>query len=237
MSTVAIDGGLSRAPGLVTAFYESLVGKKAVMAVTGFILFGYVLVHMLANLQIFLPTPAGGTPALDRYALQLRVFPPVLWGARVVLLAAVVLHIIAAVQLSWLNKLESRTTRYVKYTPQASSYASRTMWWSGPIIFFYVIYHLLDLTFGRWNPNFEEGHVRHNVIASFQNPWVAGFYVVANVLLAIHLYHGVWSMCQTVGISHPRYTPILKTASAIFAVAIGVGFCAVPIAVLAGIVT
>ncbi|HEV2234257.1 MAG TPA: succinate dehydrogenase cytochrome b subunit, partial [Terriglobia bacterium] len=149
---------------------------------------------------------------------------------------SVIMHIVAAVQLARLNKLEARTSRYVKYTPIASNYASRTMIWSGPIIFFYIIYHLLDLTFGKVNPNFEPGMVYHNLVASFQQPVVAVFYIVANIFLAMHIYHGVWSMCQTLGISHPKYTPLLKRASAVFAIAIGTGFCSVPLAVLAGVV-
>jgi succinate dehydrogenase / fumarate reductase, cytochrome b subunit len=227
-----LNRGLNRA----YTFYESVIGKKIVMAVTGFILFGYVLVHMLANLQVFLPPGPDGIPRLDHYAQQLRAVPPLLWGARLVLLASVILHIVAAVQLTWLNKFKARASRYVKYTASASNYASRTMIWSGPIIIFYVIYHLLDLTLGKVNPQFEEGRVFHNVVASFQNPLVALFYVVANVLLAIHLYHGVWSMFQTLGVSHPRHNLLLKRASAVFAVGIGVGFCVVPLAVLMGIV-
>jgi succinate dehydrogenase / fumarate reductase cytochrome b subunit len=232
MSTIALNGGLSRA----TAFYDSVIGKKVVMAVTGLILFGYVLAHMLGNLQVFLPPGPDGVPRLDHYAQQLRAVPPLLWGARLVLLAALILHIVAACQLTWLNKFEARTSRYVKFAPTASNYASRTMVWSGPIIFFYVIYHLLDLTFGTVNPHFEEGKVFHNVVASFQNPVVAVFYIVANVLLAMHLYHGVWSMFQTLGVSHPRHNALLKKASVVFAVGIGMGFCAVPLAVMTGIV-
>jgi succinate dehydrogenase / fumarate reductase cytochrome b subunit len=232
VSTATANGELGR----VTGFYSSVVGKKMVMAVTGFILFGFIVVHMVANLQVFLPVNANGVPPLDAYAEHLRALPPLLWGTRVVLLAAVILHILAAVQLWWLNKFEARKHGYVKYEPIASNYASRTMVWSGPIIFFYVIYHLLDFTFGVVNPGYEPGHVFRNVVASFQHPVVAGFYIVANICLAFHLYHGIWSMCQTVGLSHPRYTPWLKHASAVFAIVIGVGFCSVPIAVLAGLV-
>jgi succinate dehydrogenase cytochrome b subunit len=232
LSTTTLNGGLGR----VAAFYDSVIGKKAVMAVTGFILFGFVLVHMLANLQVFLPVNVNGIPPLDAYAEHLRALPPLLWGSRVVLLAAVILHIIAAWQLTLLNQFQARDAGYVKKASVASNYASRTMIWSGPIIFFYVIYHLLDFTFGKVNPDFQPGHVYHNVVASFQHPAIAGFYVVANICLAFHLYHGVWSMFQTLGIAHPRYTPLLKKASAVFAIVIGVGFCSVPLAVLAGLV-
>ena len=232
MSTTTLNGPAARD---VTGFYESVIGKKIVMAVTGVILLGFILVHMLANLQAFLPVSATGVRPLDAYAEHLRALPPLLWGSRVVLLAAVILHIVAAWQLTILNRFRARGSRYVKYEPIASNYASRTMIWSGPIIFFYVIYHLLDFTFGTVNPNFEPGRVYHNVVASFQHPAVAVFYVVANVALAFHLYHGAWSMCQTVGIAHPRYTPFLKGASAVFAIVVGVGFCSVPLAVMAGL--
>lgn len=232
MSSVALNGGLNR----VAAFYESVIGKKVVMAVTGFILFGFVLSHMLANLQVFLPVGADGIPPLDKYAEHLRDIPPLLWGARVVLVVSVIFHIVAAWQLTVLNKFQARDSRYIKQTAIASNYASRTMVWSGPIIFFYIIYHLLDMTFGTVHPDFQPGRVFHNVVTGFQNPVVAAFYIVANILLAFHLYHGVWSMFQTLGVSHPRYTPILKKASAVFAVLIGAGFCSVPIAVLIGIV-
>jgi succinate dehydrogenase / fumarate reductase cytochrome b subunit len=232
VSTTTFNGSLGR----VTGFYESVIGKKIVMAVTGVILFGFILVHMLANLQVFLPVNANGVPPLDAYAEHLRALPPLLWGTRVILLAAVILHILAAWQLTVLNKFQARKSGYVKYQPVASNYASRTMIWSGPIIFFYVIYHLLDFTFGEVNPNFEPGRVYHNVVASFQHPAIAIFYIVANVCLAFHLYHGIWSMCQTVGIAHPRYTPVIKAASAVFAVVIGVGFCSVPLAVVTGLI-
>ncbi len=231
MSTVAVNGSLDRA----AAFYGSSIGKKMVMAITGFILFGFVLVHMVANLQVFLPAGPDGIHAIDRYAEHLRVFPPLLWTARMVLLASLILHIVAAWQVSVLNKFGARTSRYVKQTAIASSYASRTMVWSGPIVFFYVIYHLLQFTFGTVQPGFEPGHVYHNVILGFQNPVIAIFYIIANILLAMHLYHGVWSMFQSLGISHPRYTPILKKASVVFGVVIGIGFCSVPLAVMTGI--
>ena len=153
LSATTVNGGLGR----VSGFYDSVIGKKVVMAVTGFILFGFILVHMLANLQIFLPPGAAGIPPLDAYAEHLRALPPLLWGSRVVLLASVILHILAAWQLTVLNKFGARKTNYSTYKPIASNYASRTMIWSGPIIFFYVIYHLLDFTIGTVNPNFEVG--------------------------------------------------------------------------------
>jgi succinate dehydrogenase cytochrome b subunit len=234
VSATTLTPNTTRESSAPTTFWGTVVGKKAVMAVTGVMLFGFVLVHMVANLQIFLPVNANGVRPLDAYAEHLRALPPLLWGTRLVLLAAVILHVLAAWQLWLLNQFEARKKGYVKYKPIASNYASRTMVWSGPIIFFYVIYHLLDFTFGNVNPNFEPGHVYHNVIASFQHPAVAIFYVIANVCLAFHLYHGIWSMFQSLGLAHPAYTPWIKKTSAVFAIVIGIGFCSVPIAVLAG---
>jgi succinate dehydrogenase / fumarate reductase cytochrome b subunit len=232
MSTVALNGGLNRA----VTFWDSVLGKKVVMAVTGAILFGFILVHMLANLQVFLPAGPDGIPLLDRYSEHLRALPPLLWGSRLILLLSAILHIVAAWQLTVLDRFQSRPSRYVRYKPIGSSYASRTMVWSGPIIFFYVIYHLLDLTFGKVRGEFVHGAVFHNVVTGFQHPAVTIFYIIANILVALHVYHGFWSMFQTLGIAHPRYTPILKKASAVFAIAIGIGFCAVPLGVMTGIV-
>ncbi|MCC7153455.1 MAG: succinate dehydrogenase cytochrome b subunit [Bryobacterales bacterium] len=234
MSTMAVGGGLTRS----ASFYDSVIGKKAVMAITGFILFGFVLVHMAGNLQVFLPVHANGVHPLDEYGAKLRAMPPLLWGARIVLLVAVILHFVAAIQLSLLNKRQARPQRYVKLAPIVSTYASRTMIWGGLVIFFYVIYHLLHLTIGARfvNPTFEEGHVYQNLVSGLQNPVVAIFYMIANIVLAIHLYHGIWSMFQSLGIAHPRYTPILKRVSAVLAWVIGIGFCSVPLAVLTGFV-
>lgn len=234
MSTMAVSGGLSRP----ASFYDSVIGKKVVMAVTGFILFGFVLVHMAGNLQVFLPVHANGIHPLDEYGAKLRAVPPLLWGVRIVLLVAVILHIVAAIQLSLLNKTQARPRRYIKHASIASTYASRTMLWGGLVVLFYVIYHLLHLTVGARavHPSFQEGHVYENLVSGFQNPAVAIFYMIANILLAVHLYHGVWSMFQSMGISHPRYTPVLKRAAAVFAWVVGIGFCIVPLAVLTGFV-
>jgi succinate dehydrogenase / fumarate reductase cytochrome b subunit len=115
-----------------------------------------------------------------------------------------------------------------------SSYASRTMYWSGPIILAFVIYHLLDFTFGKVNPHFEPGNVYGNVVASFQVIPVAAFYIIAMLLLCLHLYHGLWSMFQSLGIAHPRWTPLLRRGAAVVAILIAAGNISIPVAVLAG---
>jgi succinate dehydrogenase / fumarate reductase, cytochrome b subunit len=210
--------------------WDSTNGKKAVMAVSGFILFLFVLGHMLGNLQVF-----EGPAQFNRYAQLLRILPEGLWAVRIILIIMVILHIVAAVQLA-LRKRAARPIGYAKRKPVGSTYASRTMYWSGPIILAFVIYHLLDLTTGNLNPSFIEGDVYHNVVASFSNPIVSAWYIFAMVLLALHLRHGVWSMFNSLGLSRPRYTAMLRRAATFFAVLIFLGFISVPIGVLTGVV-
>ena len=222
----------------VVRFYEAPIGKKAVMAITGVLLFGYVVAHLLGNLQIYSSDP----DQINRYAAFLHnpANAGLLWGARVVLLAAVVLHIVSSIQL-WNLKREARPVAYVKKDDAATSYASRTMMWSGPIVAAFVIFHVLHLTVGAVvplqdiNSDPTTPDVRMNVITGFQNPAIAGFYILAMILLCMHLYHGLWSMFQSLGISHPRYTPKLKTGAAMVAILIAIGNCSIPIAVMAGL--
>ncbi|HNY39786.1 MAG TPA: succinate dehydrogenase cytochrome b subunit, partial [Bryobacteraceae bacterium] len=154
------------------------------------------------------------------------------WG---ILLLCVGLHIAMAIQLTLL-KWEARPNAYVKKAAIASSYAARTMIWSGPIVGCFLIFHLLHFTTGQAHPEFVKGDVYRNVVIGFQNPAAALFYMVANILLAIHLYHGVWSMFQSLGVAHPRYTPILKTVAKTYGYIIGIGNVSMPLAVLAGLV-
>jgi succinate dehydrogenase cytochrome b subunit len=231
MSTIAINP-VNR----VVRFYEAPIGKKVIMAVTGVILFGYVVAHLLGNLQIF-----GNPDQINIYAAFLHnpANAGLLWGARGALLVAVILHIVASVQL-WKLKSDARPIAYVKKEDPAASYASRTMMWSGPIVAAFVIFHVLHLTAGAVLPLQEIGpnqpNVRANVIAGFMNPAVSAFYILAMILLCMHLYHGLWSMFQSLGFSHPRYTPKLKKGAAIFAILIAIGNCSIPIAVMAGLV-
>ena len=226
MSSIAASSGLQR----TAAFYDSVIGKKVVMAVTGFVLCGFVLVHMIGNLQLF-----QGPEKLNHYAELLRVSMPLLWTARLILLASVFLHILSAYQL-WRLKQAARPVEYVKKSAIATTYAARTMLYSGPIVLAFLIYHILHFTTGQAHPNFKPGDVYANVVAGFQNPAASLFYMVANIMLATHLYHGVWSMFQTVGVNHPKYTPKLKALAKIYGIVIGVGNVSMPLAVLTGIV-
>lgn len=233
MSAIAVNP-IDRAAG----FYAAPIGKKAVMAITGAMLVGYVVAHMLGNLQIY----SANLTQINSYAgfLHNPNNALLLWGARSVLLLAVILHITASVQL-FLQNRAARPVAYIKKDDVPASYAARTMIWSGPIVAAFVIFHVLHLTVGAVLPLRDVGgnpltpDVRYNVIAGFQNYAVSGFYIFAMILLCMHLYHGVWSMFQSLGISHPRYTRKLKRGAAILAIAIAIGNCSIPIAVMIGL--
>jgi succinate dehydrogenase / fumarate reductase cytochrome b subunit len=216
-------------------FYKSAVGKKAVMAVSGIILFGFVLVHMVGNLKLY-----EGPKLLNSYAGFLRsVGSPaiptsgLLWIARLVLLAAVVLHMWAAWQLTLLNR-QARPAAYTRRDIVHTTYASRTMRWGGIIILLFVVYHLLDLTWGVTNPAYIEKDVYHNVVASFSRWWISLFYIVAQLALGLHLYHGLWSMFQSLGWNHPRFNRWRSGFAHAFAWIITLGNISFPLAVLAG---
>lgn len=228
MSTTAV--GLRRNPAAV--FWNSTNGKKTVMAVTGAILFLFVIGHLAGNLQIF-----EGREKLNAYGRLLHSVGELLWAVRIVLIVAVVLHITATVQLA-LRKKRARPVGYSRREAIASSYASRTMYWSGPIVLAFVIFHLLEFTAGYIHPEsqFIEGDVYHNVVAGFQVWWVSAWYIFSLCLLGLHLRHGIWSMFQSVGFNHPKHTPKLKTAAVVIAVLIVLGYISIPISVLLGIV-
>jgi len=235
MSALAISP-IRRAVG----FYDAPIGKKVVMAVTGLILFGYVIGHLLGNLQIYAPDHG----QINRYAAFLHnpanLVP--LWAIRAFLLAAVILHVIAAVQL-WLQNRAARPDGYVRTTDVPTAYAARTMKWSGVIVGAFIVFHILHLTAGAI-PGLPAGelgpnapNVRANLVQGFLNPWVSGFYILAMILLCMHLYHGLYSMFQSLGFSHPRHTPRIKKGAAVVAILIAAGNISIPLAVLAGIVT
>ena len=226
MSTVIAHPQLMR----VARFYESTIGKKAIMAVTGLILFGFLIAHMLGNLQIFL-----GASVMNHYAETLHGNPPLLWTVRIVLLISVLLHIWASIQLTSIKK-QARPVGYVKRTNVVSSWASRSMMLTGPVIAAFVVFHLLHVTTGTIHPRFVPLHAYENLVTGFVVVPFALIYVVAMVLIGFHLSHGIWSMFQSMGLSHPRYTPAIKKFAAIFSWILVAGFISVPIAVLAGLV-
>jgi succinate dehydrogenase / fumarate reductase, cytochrome b subunit len=232
MSAAAIAGQSVRR----FRFYDTTTGKKTVMAVTGLLMFSFIVGHLAGNLQIF-----EGREKLNHYAVMLRALPAALWGFRIAMLVSVCLHMLATFQL-WQMKRKARPEAYVRKDAIASSYASRTMYWSGPIVAAFIVYHLLHFTFGVVHPNFQEQaglgipDAYDNVVNGFRQIPVALAYVVAICLLGTHLYHGLYSFFQTLGAAHPRYTPIYRRFAIIASVLITLGYISIPIAVMTGLV-
>jgi succinate dehydrogenase / fumarate reductase cytochrome b subunit len=201
------------------------------MAVTGVILFLFVVGHLLGNLQIF-----AGPERLNAYSAFLKGLGEILWAVRVVLLAALILHIVAAVQVSLASK-RARPIPYAVKKNIETGYAARTMIWSGPLIFAYVVYHLAMFTFLVTGPGYSRTDVYRNEVLAFRMPAVTAAYVLAILFLGMHLYHGTWSMVHTLGGSNPRYRFLRRTVAPIVSIAITLGYIAIPVAVLAGLVS
>ncbi len=212
------------------SFLAATVGKKVVMAVTGLILFGFVIVHMLGNLQLY-----AGAEAINAYGLFLHTFlhGAGIWISRAVLLAAVVLHIWAMTSLTLVNR-RARHVGYRQWSARESTYASRSMRWSGVFLLAFIIFHLLHFTTGDVHPDFIPGDVYHNVVTGFQVMPVAVLYIVATLALALHLFHGSWSLFQTLGLNHPRYNRLRNVVCVGLAALVVVGNLSFPVAVLAG---
>lgn len=212
---------------------DSTVGKKALLALSGIVIFGFVIGHMAGNLQIFL-----GPEKFNAYAAMLKGTPPLLWGTRIVLSLSVITHIVMALQLMGRSNA-ARPVKYAKKQNTATSYAALTMKLSGPILLLFILFHLAHLT----APGTGLGQYEHsatdvyaNVVQSFSVPWVVIVYVVAQVLLGLHLYHGAWSLFQTLGLNHPRYEAPKKLVAQGLALLVMVGNISMPICVLLGLV-
>jgi succinate dehydrogenase / fumarate reductase, cytochrome b subunit len=223
--------------------YGTAVGKKYVMAITGIIGIGYIVAHMVGNLKMYMGRESDGVYAIDHYGEFLReLLVPILprtvtlWLLRLVLIVALVLHVHAAWSLTVLN----RRARPVKYQSardyQIANFASRTMRWTGIIVLLFIVWHLLDLTGGQVNPDFVRGEVYRNVDASLSRVPVAALYIVANIALGIHLFHGTWSLFQSMGWSNPRFNRWRRALAVGLATVVVVGNVSFPVAVLAGIV-
>ena len=215
--------------------YRSSLGKKYVMAVTGLLLFLFVIVHMAGNLQVYL-----GKEPMNAYAELLKSRPGLLWTARAGLLVIAVLHIISALQLAAENRA-ARPQPYAEGKPIASL-ASRTILLSGLIIFAFIVYHLMHFTFGVTNPDFmdlRDGD-RHDVygmvVEAFRNPYVSAFYIISMGLLCLHLSHGVSSLFQSLGIRRKSTVAAFNSFARIAAIVIFIGNCSIPISILAGLV-
>jgi succinate dehydrogenase / fumarate reductase, cytochrome b subunit len=220
-------------------FYQSTVGKKVIMAVTGLIGIGYVILHMAGNLQAF-----AGREKINAYSALLHgPGAELLWSLRVVLIVAVVLHVVTATQLTRLARA-TRPVGYKNREPQVSTLASRTMRWGGFLLLAFIIFHLLHLTTrqvdpARWASRMDAAgryDIYGNVVASFRIWWVSAIYLVSMVLLGMHLWHGVWSFGRSLGIAKPSDHPLRRRVAPILAAILWLGFSIVPIAVLAGII-
>jgi succinate dehydrogenase / fumarate reductase, cytochrome b subunit len=213
------------------ALWRTSVGKKAVMAVTGLLMVAYLITHVLANLMVF-----QGPAKINAYSRFLHGTGGALWAARLVLLAALVLHIVAAVQLT----SRRRAARPVGYAAgresQVSTFASRTIRWGGVLILVFLVYHILHFTLGTVHPSFVEGDPYHNVVAGFMSPLVVAFYELALVAVGLHLYHGIWSSGRSLGVSAPSPHPLKRQLALALALVVWAGFAVIPIAVYAGVV-
>jgi succinate dehydrogenase / fumarate reductase, cytochrome b subunit len=215
----------------IRVFWDSSVGKKVVMAVTGFIMVAYLITHVLANLLVF-----QGPVHINAYSAFLHGTGGALWAARLVLLVALVLHVVAALQLT----LRRRAARPIGYQagsePQVATWGSRTIRWGGGFILVFLIYHILHFTLGTVHPDFIDGDPYHNVILGFRNPLVVIFYLLAMAAVGLHLYHGVWSGGRSLGISRPSPHPMRRRLALVLAVLVWLGFTVIPLAVYGGVV-
>jgi succinate dehydrogenase / fumarate reductase, cytochrome b subunit len=211
------------------AFYRTSVGKKVMMAVSGFLVFGFLLAHMFGNLQIF-----AGPEKINAYAAFLGSLGAGLWVFRVVMVVAISVHIVSAIQVTLLS-FDARPRRYAVQKYRETTYAARTMWWGGPLIALFVVYHLMHLTAGSVHPEFTP-NVYNNIVLGFQVPWVSGVYAATMLLIGLHLYHGLWSMLQTLGVAHPEWNRWRRVFAVAFALTVTLGNLSIPAAVMLGVV-
>ena len=220
--------------------YRSTIGKKVIMAVTGLMLVGFVIGHMAGNLQVFL-----GPAKMNGYAAFLKSTGELLWLVRIGLLVAVLLHILMAWQLTQI-KTSARPVDYALRAPQVSTVASRTMRWGGVLLLVFIVFHILHFTTGTifppsiradaTHPGFSASDVYGNVVSTFQVPWVVAFYVVSMLFLMLHLFHGAWSSVRTLGLTKASEHPLNRRVATIVALAVWLGFTAVPVAVFLGVI-
>ena len=211
--------------------WDSAVGKKVIMAITGLIMVAYLITHVLANLLVF-----QGPVNINAYSAFLHGTGGALWAARLVLLAALVLHVVAAVQLSN-RRFEARPIGYAGgRQPQVSTWASRSIRWGGALILAFLVYHILHFTIGTAHPSFVDGDPYHNVATGFHSLPVVVLYLIAMGMVGLHLYHGVWSSGRSLGMSPPSPNPLRRSVALVLAVFIWLGFTVIPLAVYAGVV-
>jgi succinate dehydrogenase / fumarate reductase, cytochrome b subunit len=238
-STISSDAPAKRRSSFALDLYRSALGKKYLMAVSGLVGLGYVLAHMLGNLKLY-----QSAEDFNAYAHFLRrLLYPILPESgmlnllRVVLIAALIIHVTTAYQLTVMNR-RARPQRY--QSPRdyvVADFAARTMRWTGVIVLLFIGYHLADLTFGWVNPAPSGSTPYDKVIASFSSLPIAGFYLVANAALGLHLYHGVWSLFQSMGWNNRRFNHLRRSLAVGFTAVVVGGNLSFPIAVQLGIIS
>jgi succinate dehydrogenase / fumarate reductase, cytochrome b subunit len=213
--------------------FSTTIGKKAALAVSGMVLFGFTVGHMLGNLQVFL-----GPEVFNGYAAGIKNNAPLLWGVRTLLLTSVLVHITIAFDL-YSRSSSARAVGYRMKRNVVTSYAAATMKYSGPILLLYIVFHLAHFTAPGLSLGapFSHTDAYANLVSSFKVPWVAGVYILANLFLGMHLYHGSWSLFQSLGLSHPRYNPLRQRLCIGLALLVTTGNVIMPAAVLAGLVS
>jgi succinate dehydrogenase / fumarate reductase cytochrome b subunit len=214
--------------------FSTTIGKKAALAVSGLVLFGFTIGHMLGNLQVFL-----GREVFNGYAEKLKATPALLWGVRFTLLVSVLVHIAMAVDL-YSRSIAARQVGYRLKRNAATTYAAATMKYSGPLLLLYIVFHLAHFTVPGLTLGavpFSHTDAYSNFVSSFKVPWVTGVYVLANVFLGLHLYHGSWSLFQSLGISHPHYNHWRQRIAIALALIVTTGNVIMPLSVLAGVVS
>jgi succinate dehydrogenase / fumarate reductase cytochrome b subunit len=221
----------------VLMLHETSVGKKIAMALAGAILTGFVIGHMIGNLKVY-----QGAEAFNHYAEGLRTFGApffghgqLLWLVRLALIFSAVVHIWYGLTL-WAASKRARKVGYKKFDPLVFSAASRTMAWGGITILAFVIYHLMHMTWGNVHPDFIHGNAYHNFVTGFRSVPVVIAYVIAMIPLAFHLYHGVWSACQTLGLNNTAYNHLRRPIAGVITAIVIAGNISFPIAVLAGVI-
>ncbi len=220
-----------------SSLYQTTIGKKIAMALAGLVLVGYLLLHLAGNLKAFT-----GEQHFNEYSEFLRTmgapvfgYSQLLWIVRIILLVALIVHVVAFVQL-WSKSRAARAIGYRRYDPEVFSRASRTMKWGGIAILLFVVYHILHLTTGDVHPSFEPHQAYRNMVDGFHSPLASLIYVAGMIAVGLHLYHGLWSVFQTMGWNSKQYNRLRRPFAVVVSLAITLGFLSVPFAVWLGIV-
>jgi succinate dehydrogenase / fumarate reductase cytochrome b subunit len=220
----------------ISDYLTSSIGKKQTMAISGLLLVLFLFVHLAGNLTVF-----AGPDATNGYAVRLRQYGPLLWVVRLGLLASFLVHVMAGLAVAAQNR-QARLQEYRVYRPRRTTWYARWMLLSGVLLLAYVLFHLAHFTFGLIMPQYyaltdpmKQHDVYRMVVASFQNVGVSFLYMVAMFCLAMHLAHGVPSFFQTLGFNHPNYQALIESSGPVIAILLFVGYCSIPVAVLAGV--